>query len=128
MEVFTEEEIKAMRIRNGMSLAKARGKYVCRPAKFMFTEDLDDAHPDKFYLKKDGIHKTYTLVISESRLYEYARKGYSYNKVAGIIGVSPSTLYYAMRLNDGTNPRFRGTKDRYTEFMRLYNESKEKKI
>jgi len=116
------------KVREGMQRAREQGKYICRPAKFMFTDDLDDAHPDQFYLKKDGIHKTYTLVISESRLYEYARRGYSYNKVAGIIGISPSTLYYAMRLNDGTSPRFRGTKDRYTEYMRLYHEAKEKRI
>ena len=126
MEVFTEEEIKAMRIRNGMSLAKARGKYVCRPAKFMFTEDLDDAHPDKFYLKKDGIHKTYTQVISEVTLYNYARRGISYSQVARDLGISPSTLYYSMRLNDGSNPRFRGTKDRYTKYMELYRKAKVK--
>ena len=119
---------KGERIREGMQRAREQGKYICRPAKFMFTDDLDEAHPEKYYLKKDADHRTYTQVISESRLYGYARMGYSYRKVAGIIGISPSTLYYAMRLNDGTNPRFRGMKDRYTEFMRLYHDAKEKKI
>ena len=126
MEVFTEDEIKSMRIRNGMSLAKARGKYVCRPAKFMFTEDLDDAHPDKFYLKKDSVHRTYTMVMSEVTLYNYARRGVAYSHVAKIIGISPSTLYYSMKLNDGSNPRFRGTKDRYTKYMELYRKAKVK--
>lgn len=112
------------KVRRSMERARENGRYTARPIRFTFIEDVDELHPESVFTKKDRDHKTYTLVMSESRLYEYARMGYSINRIAKIIGISPSTLYYAMNKRSDANPRFRGVKDRYTEYMRLYNLSK----
>lgn len=125
-DIMNAEEIRVMREKTklGMRTRKLQGKHIARPATFMFAEDIESAPKGKCILVTDETHKTLTKVLPENTLYEYARQGYSYSYVArNFIGVSPNVLYYEMK-PAGDDPRCKGTKDRYTEYMRLYHEAK----
>lgn len=125
-DIINAEEIRVLRAKTkmGMETRKLQGKHVARPAVFMFAEDVPTAPEGKCVLQADALHKTVTKVVSEKTIYDYARQGYSYYYVARrLLGISPNALYYEM-LQVGTHPRAKGVKDRYTEYMRIYNEAR----
>lgn len=125
-QIFDKEEIRVLRAKTkmGMETRKLQGMHVARPAVFMFAEDVDSAPKGRCILQADENHKTVTKVLPENTIYEYARQGLSYYYIATkLLGISPNVLYYEMRTKE-MDPRGRGTKDRYTEFMRLYEDAK----
>ena len=118
-----------MSVREGMEKAKDEGKHVSRPARFMFLEDIQDAPKGRCILTSTEGYKTVTMVRSEGELMDYARKGYSINYVAkNIFGIPTNVLLNEMKLTDPDNPRSRakGMKDRFSEYMRLYDESRKR--
>lgn len=124
-DIMNAEEIRVLRAKTkmGMETRKLQGKHVARPAVFMFAEDVDKAPKGRCVLQADGTHKTITKVLPEKTIYDYASMGYSYYYVAKkLIGISPNALYYEMLPN--THPRGKGSKDRYSEYMRLYNNAR----
>lgn len=126
------------------------GKHMGLPAKFMFTEDIETAPTGRFQEpdEKKGISGTKT--VTEEYLMSFAREGISLSKAAELIGVSANALVAEMKPRE-PNPRrrlkkvakakakdpsyeikdtdyvyyyrFKGTKDRYTRYMTLYEET-----
>lgn len=128
-DIMNKEEIRVLREKTklGMETRRLQGKHVARPAVFMFAEDVEHAPEGRCILKPDANHKTVTKVYSEKTIYDYAAQGLSYFYVARkLLGISPNVLYYEMRTKE-MDPRGRGTKDRYTEYMRLYNDARSHK-
>lgn len=118
-----------MSVKDGMEKAKESGKHVSRPARFMFLEDIESAPKGRCILTPTEDHKTVTMVRTEGELMEYARKGYSINYVAkNIFCIPTNVLLNEMKLRDPDNPRSRakGMKDRFSEYMRLYDESRKR--
>lgn len=125
-QIFDKEEIRVLRAKTkmGMETRRLQGKHIARPAVFMFAEDVESAPEGRCILQADERHKTVTKVLPEATIYDYARQGLSWYYISTkLLGISPNVLYYEMRTKE-MDPRGRGTKDRYTEFMRLYNEAK----
>ena len=134
----------------GMQRRRAEGKHMGLPAAFMFAEDIESA-PAGRYVKPDaekGIIGTRT--VTESYLMSLARDGVSLYKAAGYIGVSVNALVAEMKPREQVphrrlkktaiakmkDPsyrvkesdyvwyyRFKGTKDRYSMYMALYEEA-----
>ena len=124
-DIMNAEEIRVLRAKTklGMQTRKLQGLHVARPAVFMFAEDVEKSPKGRCILQPDEKHKTVTKVLPEQTVFEYARQGLSYYYVAKkLIGISPNALYYEMLPN--TTPRGKGSKDRYTEYMRLYNDAR----
>ena len=119
-------ESKGDRTKEGMEKARSEGKHVARPAVFMFAEDVATAPEGRCVLEPSEGHRTVTKVIPEDEVMEYARQGYTLNHVAKCIGVSLNVLANEMRPRDPDNPnsRTKGVKDRYSEYMRIYRETR----
>lgn len=117
MHVNNEENvIRNERTRLGMQTRRERDKqHLGRPARIVFAED------EGIQLKgrvKDG----YTIVVTEDYIMSFARKGYTLNFVANrILHVTYHSLVNEMRLRDPSDSKSRGmgTKDRYSEYMRI---------
>lgn len=135
----------------GMGRKRAEGKHMGSPASFMFEEDIKDA-PEGRYVKPDTEHGIIgTRTVTEAYLMSLAREGVSLRKAAEYIGISPNALVAEMKPREQTprkrlkktalakmkDPayrvketdyvtfyRFKGTKDRYTTYVALYEESK----
>ena len=125
-DIMNAEEIRVLRAKTklGMETRKLQGKHVARPAVFMFAEDVEKAPEGRCILKPDERHKTVTKVYPEKTIFDFASQGLSYFYVAKkLLGISPNVLYYEMRTKE-MDPRGRGTKDRYTTYMQLYNDAK----
>lgn len=87
---------------------KGQGMHVGRPARFMFAEDVDSA-------PKGRVGKN-TIIRTEEEIYGYARSGFSLYYVAKDLNVGYNVLIFEMKKADPDNPRFKGTKDRFTEY------------
>lgn len=114
-------------VREGMEMRKSEGKHVSRPAVFMFLEDVEGAPEGRCILVPTEGRKTVTMVRSEAEIMGYAKKGFTLNYVAkNILGIPTTVLTNEMKLRDPDDPKSRakGVKDRFTEYMRLYNDSK----
>ena len=126
------------------------GKHMGLPAAFMFTDDIPGA-PEGRYQAPDLEHGIVgTRTVTEAYLMSMAREGISLSKAAKYIGVSPNTLIAEMKPREEVphrrlkkvarakmrDPdykpkesdyvyfyRFKGTKDRFTEYMTLYEEA-----
>ena len=135
----------------GMGRKRAEGKHMGLPAAFMFEEDIKDA-PEGRYVRPDTEHGIIgTRTVTEAYLMSLAREGVSIQKAAEYIGISPNTLVAEMkpreqvphrrlkktavakmkdpayRVKDTdyvTFYRFKGTKDRYTPYVTLYEEAR----
>ena len=113
-------------------------------------QDMDDAYKGRSraeHVTEDGRTIPSTKIITEEMFYSYAKAGYSLSWVAvNILGVSKSALLaevkkrevepsYRIRkyAKNYTNPKFpddyvafflfKGTKDRYTPYMTLYEQA-----
>lgn len=117
---------KGDRTKDGMEKARSEGKHVARPAVFMFAEDVATAPEGRCVLEPSDGHTTVTKVVPEDEVMEYARQGYTLNHVAKSIGVSYNVLVNEMRPRDpdNQNSRTKGVKDRYSEYMRIYKETR----
>lgn len=134
-----EERVKLKaNTKSGMYTRKLDGKYCSRPVRFAFAEDVDKFPKGRVVLDpaktKDG--RT-TKIYSEDMIYNFARAGKSLSFVAeNILGMSTSAFIAELkkredeptiRYNKDGEPveyfRYKGTKDRYTEYMRLYNDA-----
>lgn len=119
-DIFSRVNTHENKVRNekthlGMETKKIAGYHVGRPAKFMFSEDIDDAPKGRY--DPDS-----TKAYHEADIYAYASKGYSLYKLATkILGIDCKTLICEMRPRDPSDPKCRnkGTKDRYTPYMSL---------
>ncbi len=119
-------EDKGDRTKEGMEKARSEGKHVARPAVFMFAEDVADAPEGRCRTEPSEGYTTITKVIPEDEVMEYARQGYTLNHVAKALGLSFNVLVNEMRPRDPNNPKSRtkGVKDRYSEYMRIYKETR----
>ena len=148
-----ENRIRRSKTKMGIQTRKdVDHKHCGRPAKFMFAEDLEEAYkgrcmPD--HQSADGTRMiASTKIITESQFYSYARDGYSLSWVAkNILGCSKSVLLAEIKLREEEpsyrlrkyaehydNPkfpddyvayyRFKGTKDRFTTYMTIYEQAK----
>ena len=125
-------------------------KHMGRPARFMFTEDIEGA-PEGRYRKPDpdnGIKGTFT--VPEDYVMSFARDGISIHKAAKLMGISPNTLIAEMKPREAQAhkrlksvavakiddwnyvvsdtdyvfyTRCKGTKDRYSTYMTLYEDA-----
>lgn len=140
----------AKRTSIGMQTRKKNGEHVGRPAAFMFTEDIEGA-PEGRFQKADPEHGIAgTKTAPEAYVMSFAKEGISLRKAAELIGVSVSTLIAEMKPQEETPSRrlkkvalakakdptyqikdtdyvtfyrYKGTKDRYSEYMTLYEQA-----
>ena len=128
MHVNSEEnKVRNEKTRLGMQTRKDNGIHVGRPAVFMFSEDIPTAPKGRYQPPnpEDGVRGT--LTATENYIYSFAREGRSIYYVAKtILGISYHTLVEEMRPRDPSDPtgRNKGTKDRYSIYMELYNRAR----
>lgn len=110
-----EEHKKRLSERVSMVLQskKENGKHVGRPARFMFAEDVPAAPV--------GRVSDSTIVRTEEQIYDYARNGFSLYYVAKDLGIGYNVLIFEMKPMSPDNPRFKGFKDRFSEYHRILN-------
>ena len=137
----------------GMQTKRAQGPHghhMGLPARFMFVEDIATAPEGRFQEPDDKRGIVGTKTVTEEYLMSLAREGVPLAKAAKLIGVSANTLVAEMKPRE-QNPRrrlkkvakakardpsyqikdtdyvyfyrFKGTKDRYTLYMTLYEEA-----
>lgn len=103
-------------VKKAMSEKKEHGIHVGRPARFMFAEDVSSA--------PEGRVGESTIIRSEKEIFDYARNGFSLYFVAKLLGIGYNVLIFEMKEACPGNPRYKGTKDRFT----LYNNIKNGKV
>lgn len=122
-----ENDVRRDKTKQGMLTRKSEGKHVGRPARFMFTEDIESA-PEGRYQRPDPENDIKgTITATEQYIYSFAREGKSLYYVARtVLGIDHHTLINEMRqkpkvvpTDERGNPldRAKGVKDRYTVYM-----------
>ena len=135
-----EEERRKMKAntRSGMMTRRLNNQHCGRPLKFAFAEDIDDFPDGRIVTDPNALpsHMT-TRIYTEEVIYSFARAGKSVSWVArNVLGMSASAFIAelkqredrpSIRYNKDGEPveyyRYKGRKDRYSVYMRLYNEA-----
>lgn len=135
-----EEERRKLKAntRSGMKTRQIAGQHCGRPAKFAFAEDLDGSADGRVVTDPNAnpSHIT-TKIYTEETIYSFARAGKSVGWVAErVLGMSRSAFVAelkkkedkpSIRYNKDGEPveyyRFKGSKDRYSVYIALYEQA-----
>lgn len=129
-----ENDVRRDKTRQGMMTRKSNGKHVGRPARFMFSEDIESAPKGRFQAPDPERGVRGTITATEQYIYSFAREGKSLYYVAHtVLGIDHHTLINEMKTRPTDAPvdergypldRSKGVKDRYTVYMEIYNRAR----
>lgn len=98
-------------VTDALKSRKDGGKHIGRPARFMFAEDVATSPA--------GRVGENTIIRSEQEIYDYARKGFSLYYVAKELDIGYNVLIFEMKAACPEYPRYKGNKDRFSEYNRI---------
>ena len=93
-----ENDVRRDKTRQGMMTRKSNGKHVGRPARFMFSEDIESAPKGRFQAPDPERGVRGTITATEQYIYSFAREGKSLYYVAHtVLGIDHHTLINEMK-------------------------------